>query len=58
MNTENAKAYANRGVIMLMQGKDAAAQDDFDRAFKLDSNLRPTIQKVIDEILKSRRTKS
>lgn len=50
MNPENAKAYANRGVIILMQGQDAAAQDDFDPAFKLDSNLRSTIQKVIDEI--------
>jgi hypothetical protein len=41
-----------------MQVKDTAAQNDFDRAFKLDSGLRPAIQKVIDEILKARKPKS
>jgi Flp pilus assembly protein TadD len=45
LNPENAKAYAKRGVILLMQRRDTAAQDDFDRAFKLDGGLRPAIQK-------------
>jgi Flp pilus assembly protein TadD len=57
LNPESAKAYANRGVILLMQGQETAAQDDFERAFKLDSRLRPQIQKVIDEILKTRKPK-
>ena len=41
-----------------MQGKDAAARNDLDRAFNLDNSLRPQIQKVIDEIQRTRKTKS
>jgi hypothetical protein len=42
----------------MMQGKDAAAQNDFDRAFELDRTLRPQIQKVIDEIVRKRKRTS
>ena len=35
-----------------------AIQDNFGRGFKLDNSLRPQIQKLIDEILKGRKTKS
>ena len=57
LNPQNAKAYANRGIIMLLQGRDAAAQKEFDTALKIDSSLNSGLQNRINQIVKARRSK-
>jgi Flp pilus assembly protein TadD len=57
LNPQNAKAYANRGIIMLLQGRDALAQKEFDMALKIDSTLNPGLQNRVDQIVKGRKSK-
>lgn len=47
LNPDYAQAYANRGVILLRQGKDAPADADFAVAFRLDPNLRQSLESYI-----------
>jgi Flp pilus assembly protein TadD len=57
LNAKNAKAYANRGMIMLLRGQDAAAQKEFDTALKIDNTLNPDLQNRINQIVKGRQSK-
>jgi tetratricopeptide (TPR) repeat protein len=52
-----AAAYANRGLVHLIQGKRADAEKDFVQCLKLDNRLRPALQKSITEIMQGRAAK-
>jgi poly(3-hydroxybutyrate) depolymerase/Tfp pilus assembly protein PilF len=45
-----ARAYAVRGVISLKRHQDAAAQQDFDKAFKLDPALHGEFDPIIQQL--------
>ncbi|HEY3135639.1 MAG TPA: tetratricopeptide repeat protein [Blastocatellia bacterium] len=46
-----APAYANRGLVYLIQGRRADAEKDLLRCLHLDGKLRPALQKSIKEIM-------
>jgi len=52
-----ADGYARRGFAKLRQSKDAEAQQDFDAAIKIDPNYEASLQKQINEIKQSRKSK-
>jgi tetratricopeptide (TPR) repeat protein len=54
LNPKNARAYANRGLILLLRRQDAAAQKEFDNALRIDGSLKTDLQKSIDQIIKAR----
>jgi len=54
LNETFARAYANRGMILLQQNKDAEAQRDFVKCIQLDESLRPEIEKYVKETRASR----
>ncbi len=54
LNPSNARAHANRGMIMLLRRQDVAAQKEFDAALKIDSSLRTDLEKSIEQIIKAR----
>jgi Flp pilus assembly protein TadD len=56
LNPRHAKAYANRGMIMLLRGQDAQAQMEFATAIELDSSLRPALEKSVAQIMKTRKS--
>ena len=51
-----AVAYTNRGLILLLQGKDAEAQSDFDQCLLLKPDLKADLERRI-ELAKERRCK-
>ena len=57
VNPQHAKAYANRGIIMLLQGHDADAQKEFDTALKIENTLNPDLQSRINQIIRGRKSK-
>lgn len=57
LNPQAAKAYANRGMIMLLRGQDTAAQMEFDTALRLDNTLNPGLQNRINQIVRDRKSK-
>jgi tetratricopeptide (TPR) repeat protein len=57
LNPKNAKSHANRGMIMLLQGRDAAAQKELDTALTMGGSLNPDLQNRIDQIVKGRKSK-
>ncbi len=57
LNENFARAYANRGMILLQQNKDAEAQRDFVKCIQLDESLRPEIEKYVKETRASRPSK-
>ena len=54
LNPKNARAHANRGMIMLLRRQDVEAQKEFDAALKIDSSLRTDLEKSINQIIKTR----
>ena len=50
-----AKAYANRGMILLLRRQDTEAKRDFATALELDSSLKAALEKSVDQIVKVRR---
>jgi Tfp pilus assembly protein PilF len=44
-----ADAYAQRGLVRLLQGRADAAQQDFDRCLSLNQNLRQSLERLISE---------
>jgi Flp pilus assembly protein TadD len=56
LDPRHAKAYANRGMIMLLRRQDTEAQKQLDTAVELDSSLKPALQKSVDQIIKSRQS--
>lgn len=58
LNPQSANAHANRGLILLLRGRDADAQKDFDAALKMDSTLNPGLQNRINQIVQGRKPKS
>jgi tetratricopeptide (TPR) repeat protein len=46
-----APAYANRGLVYLIQGRRADAEKDLVQCLHLDGRLRPALQKSIKEIM-------
>ncbi|HBB98602.1 MAG TPA: hypothetical protein DC054_24735 [Blastocatellia bacterium] len=54
LNPRNARAHANRGMIMLLRRQDIEAQKEFDAALKIDSSLKTDLEKSIDQIIKAR----
>jgi Tfp pilus assembly protein PilF len=54
LNPKNARAHANRGMIMLLRRQDLEAQKEFDAALKIDSSLKTDLEKSIDQIIKAR----
>jgi Flp pilus assembly protein TadD len=57
LNPQNAQAHANRGIILLLRGRDATAQQEFETALKMDSTLNPGLQNLINQILGVRKSK-
>ena len=49
LNPKNARAYANRGLIMLLRGQDASAKKEFDTALKIDSSLKAELEKFREQ---------
>jgi Tfp pilus assembly protein PilF/predicted esterase len=56
LNPKLARAYANRGIVLLRQGKDVEAQRDFDTAFQLDDKLRSELEAFIRQVRATRGT--
>ncbi|HEX8887691.1 MAG TPA: tetratricopeptide repeat protein, partial [Pyrinomonadaceae bacterium] len=54
INPQYAEAYGNRGLTRLLQGKDAEAQKDFDKCFKLNSSLKADFEEAAKEIKEKR----
>ena len=54
LDPNHAKAYANRGLIMLRRRQDTEAQKQLDKALELDSSLKDALQKSADQIRKIR----
>ena len=52
-----AQAYANRGILLLRQGRDAEAERDFDIAFQLDARLRSELEAYIKQMRAARGVK-
>ena len=52
-----ARAYADRGLAYLAEGKDAEAEQDFKKCFGLDATLRPAIEKLANELRRRRAVK-
>lgn len=46
-----APAYANRGLVYLIQGRRADAEKDLLQCLHLDARLRPALQKSLKEIM-------
>ena len=51
LNSHLAQAYANRAVILTLQGKKVEARQDFERAFLIDPSLRETFKSFIENRL-------
>jgi tetratricopeptide (TPR) repeat protein len=49
INSRNFSLYADRGIALLMQGKDAEAQQDFDRFLQMFPNGKDNLNKRIEE---------
>ena len=49
LNPKYARAYGDRGITRLLQGKDAEAQQDFARGFHLDPGMRTVFESLIGE---------
>jgi Flp pilus assembly protein TadD len=54
LNPRNARAHANRGMIMLLRRQDSEAQKEFDAALEIDSSLKTDLEKSIAQIIKTR----
>jgi tetratricopeptide (TPR) repeat protein len=54
LNENFARSYANRGMILLQQNKDADAQRDFAKGIQLDESLRTEIEKYVKATRASR----
>lgn len=50
LNPRNAEAYRNRALVLLQQGKDTGAQDDFDRCLALDIAYKDSLEQKIEEL--------
>ena len=48
LNPELALAYANRGLMLLQQGKDLQAEQDISRALALDPSLKGDFDQKIE----------
>jgi tetratricopeptide (TPR) repeat protein len=51
-----APAYVSRGGALLLQGKDEEAQKDFDKALKLDPNMKASIEIQLKQAKEARAT--
>ncbi|MEK6662206.1 MAG: hypothetical protein AABY63_10035, partial [candidate division NC10 bacterium] len=49
LNSTYARAYGDRGITRLVQGKDAEAQQDFARCFDLDPGMRTVFEPLIEK---------
>ncbi|HKQ51994.1 MAG TPA: tetratricopeptide repeat protein, partial [Pyrinomonadaceae bacterium] len=54
LNPQLADAYGNRGLALLAQGKDAEAQQDFEKSFKLDASLKSYYEEAARKIKQTR----
>jgi tetratricopeptide (TPR) repeat protein len=52
-----AEYYAKRGLALLLQGKEAEAQRDFDQCLTLDRALKVSLERRIKEIKRQLATK-
>ena len=55
LNPRFVLAYANRGLALLRQGKDAEAMKDFERVVELDPTLKTEVELKIEMVKKWRR---
>ena len=44
-------------MIMLLQGRDAAAKQEFETALRIDGSLKAGLENSIDQIMKTRKAK-
>jgi len=52
--SRSTRAFANRGVAYLRQGKKSQAEEDFARCFALDASLRASLEEKIKAIEQQR----
>ena len=57
LNPKLAEAFANRGLMLLRQGKDAEAERDLETAFQINNRLRLELEPYIKNIRATRETK-
>ena len=53
-NPKLGGTYATRGLALLVQGKDAEAQREFDQCLKLSPHLRPWLEQQVSEAKEKR----
>jgi Flp pilus assembly protein TadD len=49
LNPKYARAYGDRDITRLLQGKDAGARQDFARCFDLDPGMRTAFESLIEK---------
>ena len=55
IDPDNAFAYANRGLARLLEGKLSQAESDFQRCLALKPELKPSLERQINEIKAAKR---